>query len=281
MTWVRPAAAALVLLVACGEGQDSLSTDSMPARAWEALPVAAFFDYQLSGDYPPPAGVRVVTRDWFAGTPEPGLYNICYVNAFQTQPPDDADRPDERDGWPAQVVLANEDPEWEGEFVIDLGTADHRSTAAAHVESMITTCANKGFDAVEFDNLDTYSRFDGLPFGQTETIEYVARLTAFAHDRGLAVGQKNTVELTREQSLDVIDFDFAVVEECAEFEECAGYRDIYDLQILAIEYSSDGMRAACEQFGGGVPLLRRDLNLVTPDDPAYEFETFCGAGGDR
>ena len=247
--------------------------------AWVRPPFGGYFDYQLSGDYPPPAEVLVVARDWFSGTPEPGLYNICYVNAFQTQPPDDADRPDEREGWPAEVVLAVEDPEWPGEFVIDLSTPEMRASAAAHVQQMIDTCADKGFDAVEFDNLDSYTRFDDLPFGQAETLDYAATIAGLAHASGLAVGQKNTVELTREQSLEQVGFDFAVVEECAEFDECAAYRSVFDLQVLSIEYTQEGMVAACELFGVGVPVLRRDLNLVTPDDPAYEFETYCGFRG--
>lgn len=302
MSWARPTVAALLLLGACTDERGSLTDDgvtttavpttlppeplplpepveTLPDLGWTLPPTGGYFDYQLSGDYPPPNEVLVVTRDWFAGTPADGLYNICYVNAFQTQPPDDDDRPDEREGWPAEVVLPNEDPAWEGEYVIDLSTAELRAAAAAHVTTMIATCAEKGFHAVEFDNLDTYSRFDGLPFGQAETIDYAATLTAVAHDLGLAVGQKNTVELTREQSLDRIGFDFAVVEECAEFDECAAYRAVFDLHVLSIEYSPEGMVEACTQFGVGVPVLRRDLNLVTPDDPAYEFETFCGFRG--
>jgi len=257
----------------------SVETGNPPIEGWLPPPRGGYFDYQLGGDYPPAPEVMVLTRDWFAGSPADGLYNICYVNAFQTQPPDDAARPDEREGWPADVVLAVEDPQWPGEFVIDLSTAERRSAAAAHVVAMLDTCAEKGFDAVEFDNLDTYSRFTDLPFGEAETVEYAATITAAAHERRLAVGQKNTVELTAEQARGVIGFDFAVVEECAEFDECAAYRERYDLYVLAIEYSPEGMVEACEQFGGGVPVLRRDLGLVPPDDPAYQFETFCGFRG--
>ena len=295
--------ALLVLAAACTDERGNLTDDGTgptavpttlppePVPLPESLPVVTlpsgyslpqvgeYFDYQLGGDYPPAEQIGIVTRDWFAGTPEPGLYNICYVNAFQTQPPDDDDRPDEREGWPAEVVLPNEDPAWEGEFVIDLSTPEHRAAAAAHVETMIATCVEKGFDAVEFDNLDTYTRFDGLPFGQAETIEYATALTAFAHDSGLAVGQKNTVELTREQARDTIGFDFAVAEDCAEFEECLAYKQLYGPLVLYIEYSHDGMVEACLQALGPNPVVYRDLGLSTPDDPEYAFETFCGGAG--
>ncbi len=242
-------------------------------------PIGQYFDYQLGGDYPPAAQVGIVTRDWFAGTPATGLYNICYVNAFQTQPPDDAVRPDKAEAWPAEVVSTFEDPEWPGEFVIDLSTPELRTAAAAHVATMLDTCATKGFAAVEFDNLDSYTRFDGLPFGLSDTLEYAAAITAYAHEHGLAVGQKNTIELTREQSIDHVGFDFAVVEECSEFMECAQYKTIYGPLVLFIEYTHDGMIEACRQAVGPNPVVHRDLGLSTPADPNYEFETFCGGSG--
>ncbi|WP_370384278.1 endo alpha-1,4 polygalactosaminidase [Catenulispora sp. GAS73] len=50
-----------------------------------ASPEHARFDYQFGGAYPHPDGVRIVSRDSTA-SPAAGLYNICYVNAFQVQP---------------------------------------------------------------------------------------------------------------------------------------------------------------------------------------------------
>ncbi len=67
--------------IATTEADDSSSSSS----GWTPPPVNAGFDYQLGGDYPPPTGVTVVTRD-VTGSPAPGTYGICYVNAFQTQP---------------------------------------------------------------------------------------------------------------------------------------------------------------------------------------------------
>ena len=43
------------------------------------------FDYQLGGAYTPPSGTVTVVRDRTAAIAA-GLYNICYINAFQTQP---------------------------------------------------------------------------------------------------------------------------------------------------------------------------------------------------
>ncbi len=39
-----------------------------PADDVAPPPVNAGFDYQIGGDYRPPSEVRVVSRDWFAGS---------------------------------------------------------------------------------------------------------------------------------------------------------------------------------------------------------------------
>lgn len=44
-------------------------------------------DYQLGGPYTPASTVQIVTRDRTA-SPVAGKYNICYINAFQTQAED-------------------------------------------------------------------------------------------------------------------------------------------------------------------------------------------------
>ena len=71
---------------------------------------------------------------------------------------------------------------------------------------MIRTCDRKGFDAVEFDNLDSWTRFDDtpregdVPFGKRAAIAYARRLIRRAHRRGLAAAQKNTTQITRRQA---------------------------------------------------------------------------------
>ena len=47
-------------------------------------------DYQLGAAYPPPDGVEIVARARTA-SPPPGVYAICYINGFQTQPGEDWD----------------------------------------------------------------------------------------------------------------------------------------------------------------------------------------------
>lgn len=247
---------------------------------WAAPPAGAGVDYQIGGDYPLPEGVAVVTRDWFAGTAPEDAYGICYVNAFQTQDDeDDADRPDERSSWPAELVLLElgDDPNWGGEYLIDVSTPERRAAAAAWLEPMVATCAAKGFEAVEFDNLDSWTRFDGtpmedeLPFGEADAIAFAELLADMAHAHGLAAAQKNTVELPAEVARARIGFDFAVAEECGHWDECQGYVDVYGDHVIAIEYDEADFRRTCREFGDRLSVVLRDNAVSTPGSDTYRY----------
>jgi hypothetical protein len=261
----------------------ALGTPVHAERTWSPPPpVDAGADYQLGGDAPLPTGVSVVVRDWFSGRPVPDpAYSICYVNAFQTQP-DEAGvrRPDETSHWPDRLVLTDlgDDPNWPGEYLIDISTPSRRAAAARHVSRMVERCAARGYEAVEFDNLDSWTRFDGtsreddVPFARRAAVRYAAMLTDHAHSVGLAVAQKNTPQLSARTSRRVIGFDFAVVEECGRYRECDAYRRVFDERIIAIEYTDRGFERACRAMGDDVSVIRRDLDLGTPDSDGYRYQ---------
>ena len=77
--------AVLTSAVLAGGLSLAASPDAGAAVAFTLPPVNAKFDYQIGGPYTPPSGVQVVSRDRTAA-PAAGLYNICYINAFQVQP---------------------------------------------------------------------------------------------------------------------------------------------------------------------------------------------------
>ena len=254
----------------------------MPAvgAPWAPPPVNAKFDYQIGADYPLPRGARVVSRDWFGGSADARAYSICYVNAFQTQSDEDGvDRPDEKSNWPRELVLEElgDDPKWGGEYLIDLSSAAKRARAAEWVQPMIQTCAAKGFKAVEYDNLDSWTRFDGtpvasrVPFGKRQAIAYAELLTDRAHALGLAVAQKNTLALNRRQARTRIGFDFAIAESCGRFSECRDYRALYGNGVIAIEYRRRDFRRACEAVGNHISVVLRDRNVTTPESPTYRY----------
>ena len=261
------AIAGLILaLTAC-----STVADAPPRDASTSFPTDARFDYQLGATYPPAEGVTVVVRDRTA-EPADGLYSICYVNAFQTQPGESDDWPDgtllERDGEPVF------DPDWPDERLVDTSTDEARRRVVEHVAAWIRGCAASGFQAVEFDNLDTFTRTDGaLTFDDNAAV--AAALVAAAHGAGLAAGQKNAAEFA-DRLRDAAGFDFAVAEECAAYDECSAYSDVYGAHVIDIEYTDQLPRSfaqMCADDATPTATVLRDRRLSTPDAAEYAFAT--------
>ncbi|MET7538176.1 endo alpha-1,4 polygalactosaminidase [Streptomyces sp. NPDC005507] len=237
------------------------------AGDWSPPPRHAGFDYQIGGAYPPAKDVRVVSRDR-AARPAPGLYNICYVNAFQAQP-------DERDDWPDDLLLRDRngrvvvDQDWDEPF-LDIGTAKKRERVAARVGPWIDGCADHGFDAVEPDNYDSYTRSKGL-LSARDAKAFMSLLVKRGHRAGLAVGQKNTAELAPDSHQ--LGADFAVAEECGAYDECGVYAKAFDDRVVVIEYTDAGLRRACRAFGRRLDIVRRDHDVTTPGSNGYVRRT--------
>ncbi|MEU8823847.1 endo alpha-1,4 polygalactosaminidase [Streptomyces sp. NPDC048636] len=273
---VRSAAvAAAVLLALTGCTSSSGSTESAKpsesgreGRSSVTLPpVHAGFDYQLGGAYPPAKGVRIVSRDRKA-EPADGLYNICYVNAFQSQP-------EERERWPADLLLRDDggkvvlDKDWD-EPLLDIGTPAKRERIADRVDGWIDGCADKGYDAVEPDNYDSYTRSGGR-LSAADAKAFITLLSAHAHSRGLAIGQKNTVELA--DSRGRTGLDFAVAEECGAYDECGGYVDAFGRHVVVVEYTAKGLAKGCAEWGDRLSIVRRDLDVTPRGDGDHLRET--------
>ncbi|MFD3523193.1 endo alpha-1,4 polygalactosaminidase [Streptomyces sp. NPDC058653] len=230
-------------------------------------PAHAGFDYQIGGGYPPPAGVGVVSRDR-EDSPAPGLYNICYVNAFQVQP-------DELDEWEPDLLLRDGngdviiDEEWD-EAILDIGTEGKRERIAAKVNGWIDGCADDGFQAVEPDNYDSYERSRGR-FGSSAAMAFIALLSEHAHGEGLAIGQKNTADLA--EFRDGAGLDFAVVEECGEYEECDSFTEYFGDNVIVVEYTVKGLATACAGWKDRLSIVRRDLDVVPAGDEGHLRQT--------
>ena len=248
---------------------------SLPAAAQGiALPPAgAQYDSQLGGAYAPPSGTRIVSRDR-EESPASGLYNICYVNAFQTQP-------QESNWWianhPSLLLQRNGqyigDPNWPGEILLDTSTPAKRTELLAIVCGWIELCARDGYDAIEADNLDTYSRSDGA-LSTDDNLAFAAELIARAHGLGLAFGQKNSAEMGHRGK--AVGFDFAIVESCQVYDECDDYTSVFGANVIEIEYTDTDasyFEAACAERGHEISVIRRDRNLTIPGKPSYFYRT--------
>lgn len=214
-------------------------------------------DYQLGGAVAPAPNVGIVVRDR-QSPPAPGHYNVCYVNGFQTQP-------DEHRRWrrhPGLVLRDGGAPvvdEAWGEQLLDIRTATRRERLARIVGRWIDRCAHDGYDAVEIDNLDSFTRSHGL-LRPRHAKRYARLLTARAHAAGLAIGQKNWASLDGR----TLGFDFAVAEECGRYDECGRYVASYGDRVLVVEYRRRDFRRTCAAHGARLGVVLRDRDLA-PD----------------
>ncbi|MCC7319929.1 MAG: endo alpha-1,4 polygalactosaminidase [Rubellimicrobium sp.] len=247
------------------------------ARGTEAapggpLPAGARADYQLGGAYPPAPGVTVVARD-STEDPAPGLYNICYVNGFQTQL---------GEGWPPSLLVPGPggaplaDPGWPDEYLLDISDSGARAANLERRLADIRRCAAKGFDAIEFDNLDSYTRSGGY-LDIEDAVAFATSLVRAAAALGLPAGQKNGAELGA-RGRDEIGFRFAVAESCHRWGECAAYTGVYGVaQVIGIEYAddaADSLADACADPARPASLVLRDP-LLTPAGQPGHILAFC------
>lgn len=280
-TVVLRAAAALVCsaaVVATGCGTEVRGQGSLDGGANGAVtppPVRAVVDYQIGGAYPPAPGTGVVIRDQ-TEDPAEGVYSICYVNAFQAQP-------DESSFWnglhPDLLLTSGDgrpvrDEEWD-EPLVDISTPDKRDRLAAIMDGWMADCADRGYLAVEPDNLDSWTRSGGR-LTRDHAVGYARLLVEKAHARGMAVAQKNAAELTDDE-IRSIGFDFAIAEECQQYSwgtgtECDRFRSVYGDRVIEIEYDDGGtsaFTAACRARGDQISVLLRDRDVVPRGAAGY------------
>jgi hypothetical protein len=243
-----------------------LSGASAHSAGVEPPPGDTGFDLQLGGAYAPPADAGVVERDRTAPAPS-GRYGVCYVNGFQTQ--------DSEIGWwrrrhPELLLRAGgrevRDPDWP-ETLLDITTPAKRRALARIVGGWTDGCARSGYRAVELDNLDSWTRSRGA-ISRSHTRAMARLLVGRAHRAGLAVGQKNAVELIT-GARRPLDFDFAVVEECQQYRECDRYVRAYGDRVMEVEYRAGAFRAACASRGSRISVVLRDRDLTVPGRPGY------------
>ena len=233
------------------------------------FPSNATADYQLGGGYP--VAAELVVRDW-REQPLPGAYNVCYLNPFQTQP-------EHRKRWRKQhpeLLLRDRvgellgDPNWPGEYLLDISTRKNRAALAAISKKWIRRCAKAGFDAIEPDNLDSWTRSDGL-LRKRHAVKLSTKLVRLGHRAGLAVAQKNAVELVGKR--DRVGWDFAIVEDCQRYDECTDVISAYGDAVLAVEYRQRDFQRACANHGAQISVVLRDRQLVPAGTADYRYDS--------
>ncbi len=160
---------------------------------------------------------------------------------------------------------------WPGEnwFLV---TAANQSILLPLMKARLTNwCKSKGFDAVEPDNLDAWTNISGVT--ETDNVAYDLAIAGLAHGMSLSIGLKNMLTSASASNVTTIvsTFDWALVEQCYEYSECAGYGQFISAgkAVWDVEYnvSPNCTQAAVAHLNAQL----RDLNLVGPGAGGYEY----------
>ncbi|MFI8822919.1 endo alpha-1,4 polygalactosaminidase [Streptomyces sp. NPDC053431] len=211
-----PLLAGLLLAAACTTARPPTAPSEAkapPAARWQPRPGLAW-QWQLSGRLDPAVDVPVYDIDGFDHTAATvadlhrrGRKVVCYVStgAWEDFRPDAAKFP---------KSLLGKGNGWPGERWLDIRRTDLLTPLMA---ARLDMCRAKGFDAVEPDNMDGHQNTTGFPLTPADQLRYNRLIARLAHDRGLAVALKNDLDQIPQL---LPDFDFAVNEQCAQYEEC-------------------------------------------------------------
>jgi hypothetical protein len=175
----------------------------------------------------------------------------CYLDAGTRDP----GRPDSGD-FPADAV-GKELPDWPGERWLDVRRLD---VLGPILERRLDLCRQKGFDAVEPDNVDAYANDSGFPLTSADQLRFNRFLARAAHARGLSVGLKN--DLDQAATLEP-DFDWALNEQCFQYHECDRLQPFVRAgkAVFVAEYELDTATFCPQARAAGMMAMRKRLAL--------------------
>lgn len=113
---------------------------------------------------------------------------------------------------------------------------------------------------MEPDWLDHHERETGFDISAADQLAFNLMLAEMAHERGLAIGVKN--DLGQIEKLAEV-FDFAVVEQCAEFGDCEALAPFLDLDkpTFHAEYELATSEFCAESRRLGLSSIRKHVSL--------------------
>jgi hypothetical protein len=180
-----------------------------------------------------------------------GKKAVCYVSAgsYENWRPDAS-------AYPAGVLAHSNG--WPGERWVDIRQID---VLRPILEARADKCVEAGFDAIDWDNVDGYTNNTGLPLTGADQLAFNTAIADIAHDRGLAVGLKNDLEQLAALK---DDFEFAVNEQCHQYQECGWYDDwiAAGKPVLQIEYTGTPKKICAPANLAGRDTIKKSLKLT-------------------
>jgi hypothetical protein len=260
----------LLLASACAKQRDPFSlkypemnipSSPPPAASWWHPKPGLTWQWQLTGkfDFNVKADVYDIDLHVHESAVEyfhsQGAKVICYISvgSFENWREDADQFPEE--------VLGKKYEGWSGERWLDIRRID---LLAPIMLARLDDCTEKGFDAVEPDNIEIHTNDTGFPLTYEDQLRYAVWLANEAHARGLAIGLKNAPD----QVKDLVElYDFAITEDCFYYDWCREMVPFIEAgkAVFAAEYTDlDGdFSKYCElsaELGFSTILKNRDLN---------------------
>ncbi|KNC76147.1 hypothetical protein SARC_11344 [Sphaeroforma arctica JP610] len=181
--------------------------------------------------------LQTKSKDYVKSLVDGGQYVVCYFSAGTAE--------DWRPDYLDMMEYASKDSRYPGEYWMDITQwKSFKHLIKARMEEAV----KKGCHGIEPDNTDAYEYGSDAVPGETKDslkpyqIEYMRWMANTAHELGLEIAQKNTVDLIP----DLIDvMDYAINESCAKFSKnayCSNYEAFVkqDKAVFGVEYNTNG-----------------------------------------
>lgn len=258
---VRGLIVAAVLVAASLPASPALGAPELPEPVacpgcW--VPAAeTSWQWQLSGYVDTSFDVQMYDVDGFdvstatvAELHDGGAAVVCYLSAGSWE----RWRPD-ADRFPVRVL--GRDNGWPGERWLDIRA---RRVLRPILRDRLDMCVRKGFDGVEWDNVDGWSNRTGFPLSRTHQLRFNVMLANLSHRRGLTVFLKNDLgQIPRLLPY----FDAALNEQCHQYRECDRLRPFTDAgkAVFGVEYRLSAEEFCAEANAAGYNFLVKRLAL--------------------
>lgn len=179
---------------------------------------------------------------------------VCYINAgaWEDWRPDAGAFP--------RSLLGSDNSGWPGERWLDIRQLPQLLPL---IEARVRQCRAKGFDGVEFDNVDGYANSSGFPLTASDQLRFNSALANMAHAHDLSVALKNDLDQIPQL---LPYFDWALDEQCFQYQECDALQPFIATgkPVMEVEYALAPAQFCPQANQRDFNALRKNLALDAP-----------------
>jgi Glycoside-hydrolase family GH114 len=241
-----------------GSGGGSTGGSGGSTGSWWVPPKSLTWYWQIQGTVNNDEPVAAYDIDGFENTAAEvstlhakGIHVICYIDVGTWE-----EWRSDASEFPASVI--GDSNGWPGEKYLNIADT---SVLEPIMTKRFEMCKEKGFDAVEPDNIEDYAeQGTGFTITAAEQLTYDEWVATEVHSLGMAVLQKNDGEQT--SSLES-HFDGALTEQCNQYSECSSFQPYLTAgkPVLNAEYELSTSSFCAADNEAGIMGARFSLEL--------------------